>query len=89
MIDQTLNDGIFHVSRNFLFEVIIVTLVRQMRGTHNYVLDGAFEAPAHFFCARAITHMMVLEIGMVLGGFSPFANERFGPLVYVEFVGNL
>lgn len=89
MIDQTLNDGIFHVSRNFLFEVIIVTLVRQMRGTHDYVLDGAFEAPAHFLCAWAITHVMVLKIGMVLGSFSPFASERFGLLVYVGFVSNL
>lgn len=89
MIDQTLNDGIFHVSRNFLFEVVIVTLVCQMRGTHDYVLDGAFEAPANFLCAWAITHVMVLEIGMVLSGFSPFTSERFGLLVYVGLVGNL
>jgi len=83
-----LNDDVFHVAGNFLFEVR-VTLVRQMGGAHNYVLDGALEAPAYFLGARTAARVMVLEVGMVLGGVSPFAGEGFGPVVHAGFLGDL
>jgi len=91
MIDQALNDDVFHVTGNFLFEVhvVVAALVGQMRGAHDYVLDGALEAPAHFLGVWTAARVMVLQIGMVLGGFSPLAGERFGPLVHARFVGDL
>jgi len=90
MIDQALNDDVFHVAGNFLFEVhIVAALVGQMRGAHDYVLDGALEAPTHFHGVWTVARVMVLQIGMVLGGVSPLADERFGPLVHAGFVGDL
>jgi len=88
MIDQASNDDVFHVAGNLLFEVL-VALVRQMGGAHDYVLDGALEAPAHFLGARTAARVMVLEVNVVLGGVSPFAGERFGPVVHGGIVGDL
>jgi len=88
MIDQALNDGVSHVAGNFLFEVL-VALVRQMGGAHDYVLDGALEAPAYFLGARTTARVMVLEVDVVLGGVSPFAGEGFGPVVHAGFVSDL
>lgn len=87
-IDQALNDDVSHVAGNFLFEVH-VALVRQMSGAHDYVLDGALEAPAHFLSARTAARVMVLEVGVVLGGVSPFTGEGFGPVVHAGFFGDL
>jgi len=90
MIDQALNDDVFHVAGYYLFEArVVFALVRQMRGAYDYVLDGALEAPAHFLGAWTAARVMVLEIDVVLGGVSPFARERFGPLVHAGFVGDL
>lgn len=90
MIDQALNDDVFHVAGNFLFEVhVVASLVGQMRSAHDYVLDGALETPTHFHGVWTVACVMVLQIGMVLGGFSPLADKRFGPLVHAGFVGDL
>lgn len=91
MIDQALNDDVFHVAGNFLFKVhiVVATLVRQMRGAHDYVLDGALKGPTQFLGVWTAARVMVLEIDLVLGGVSPFAGERFGPLVHAGFVGYL
>lgn len=87
-IYQALNDDVFHVAGNFLFEVL-VAIFRQTGGAYDYVLNGALEGPAHFLGVRTAARMMVLEVDLVLDGVGPFGGERFGPVVHAGFVGDL